>query len=120
MLNAKQQKAVKLMFEGDLTQKQIAEELKVTEQTITNWKKREDFNDALLDYERKYLKGLSSKAIKTMEKLLDAKSELVRYNAASDILDRTGHKPVDKQEIDANVHSDKLESILEQLSDGDG
>ena len=35
-----------------------------------------------------------------MDKLLDAKSELVRYNAASDILDRTGHKPTDKVEAE--------------------
>lgn len=35
-----------------------------------------------------------------MENLLTAKSELVRYNAASDILDRTGHKPTDKVEAE--------------------
>lgn len=91
------------MFEGDLNQKQIAEELKVTEQTIINWKKRDDFNEELLSYERGYLKGLSGKAMKTMESLLNAKSELVRYNAASDILDRTGHKPTEKQEINAKI-----------------
>ena len=34
-----------------------------------------------------------------MEQLLTAKSELVRFNAASDILDRTGHKPTEKQEV---------------------
>ncbi|UTH14758.1 phBC6A51 family helix-turn-helix protein [Macrococcus equipercicus] len=98
-MNSKQLKAVTLMFEGVLTQKEIASELKVTEQTITNWKKKQEFKDALLEVERDYLKGLTPKALKTMEKLLDAKSELVRYNAASDILDRTGHKPTDKQEV---------------------
>lgn len=100
MLNAKQQRAVRLMFEGDLTQKQIAQELKVTEQTIINWRKRGDFKEAQLNFEREYLKGLSAKAMHTMENLLNAKSELVRFNAASDILDRTGFKPVDKQEIE--------------------
>jgi hypothetical protein len=34
-----------------------------------------------------------------MEELLTAKSELVRFNAAKDILDRTGHKPVEVSEM---------------------
>lgn len=99
-MDAKQQKALTLMIEGNLNQKQIAKQVKVSERTIINWKKRDDFKQALLEMEREYLKGLAPKAIKTMEDLLSAKSELVRYNAASDILDRTGHKPVDKQEVE--------------------
>lgn len=98
-MDAKQQKALTLMIEGNLNQKQIAKQVKVSERTIINWKKRDDFKAALLEMEREYLKGLAPKAIRTMEELMNAKSELVRYNAASDILDRTGHKPTDKQEI---------------------
>lgn len=95
-MNAKQKKAVILIANGDLTQKEIATELKVTEQTIVAWKKKQEFKDAILNHEREMLKGLTFKAIRTMENLLYAKSELVRYNAASDILDRTGHKPTEK------------------------
>ncbi|MFF7217921.1 phBC6A51 family helix-turn-helix protein [Mammaliicoccus sciuri] len=98
-MKPKQLKAVNMMVEGQYSQKQIAEKLKVTEQTIVAWKKKPEFKEELINAERKLLKGLTVKAIKTMEKLLTAKSELVRYNAASDILDRTGHKPTDKQEI---------------------
>lgn len=117
MLNAKQQKAVKLMFEGEMTQKQIAEELKVSEQTIVNWRKKAEFKDELLSLERNYLKGLAPKALKTMEKLLEAKSELVRYNAASDILDRTGHKPVDVSKVDQT--NKNIEITLGEWSDDD-
>ncbi|MGX0910176.1 phBC6A51 family helix-turn-helix protein [Staphylococcus haemolyticus] len=99
-MNAKQMRAVLLTVEGGLTQKQIAEELKVTEQTLVNWKKKQEYKDELLNAEREMLKGLTVKAVKTMENLLTAKSELVRYNAASDILDRTGHKPTDKVEAE--------------------
>ncbi|BAS46651.1 helix-turn-helix domain-containing protein [Staphylococcus pseudintermedius] len=99
-MNPKQLKAINMMIEGQMTQKQIAEKLKVTEQTIVAWKKKQEFKDELFNAEREMLKGLSVKAVKTMEKLLNAKSELVRYNAASDILDRTGHKPTDKVEAE--------------------
>lgn len=98
-MNPKQLKAINMMVEGQLTQKQIAEELKVTEQTIVAWKKKQEFKEELINAERNLLKGLTVKAVKTMEQLLTAKSELVRFNAASDILDRTGHKPTEKQEV---------------------
>ncbi|WP_211089723.1 hypothetical protein [Levilactobacillus tujiorum] len=39
----------------------------------------------------------------TMVHLLSAKSELVRYNAAKDLLDRAGFMPTIKQDVNANV-----------------
>lgn len=100
MLTSKQNKAIALMVEKNLNQNEIAKELNVARQTISNWKRNTEFQEELLNAERNLLKGLTGKAIKTMEKLLTAKSELVRYNAASDILDRTGHKPTDKVEAE--------------------
>lgn len=88
------------MVEKNLNQNEIAKELNVARQTISNWKRNAEFQEELLNVERNLLKGLTGKAIKTMENLLTAKSELVRYNAASDILDRTGHKPTDKVEAE--------------------
>lgn len=100
MLTSKQNKAIALMVEKNLNQNEIAKELNVARQNISNWKRNAEFQEELLNAERNLLKGLTSKAIKTMEDLLTAKSELVRYNAASDILDRTGHKPTDKVEAE--------------------
>lgn len=100
MLTSKQNKAIVLMVEKNLNQNEIAKELNVARQTISNWKRNTEFQEELLNAERNLLKGLTGKAIKTMENLLTAKSELVRYNAASDILDRTGHKPTDKVEAE--------------------
>lgn len=100
MLTSKQNKAIALMVEKNLNQNEIAKELNVARQTISNWKRNTEFQEELLNAERNLLKGLTGKAIKTMENLLTAKSELVRYNAASDILDRTGHKPTDKVEAE--------------------
>ena len=103
LLTSKQNKAIALMVEKNLNQNEIAKELNVARQTISNWKRNTEFQEELLNAERNLLKGLTGKAIKTMEDLLTAKSELVRYNAASDILDRTGHKPTDKVEAEVTT-----------------
>ncbi|MGK8992977.1 phBC6A51 family helix-turn-helix protein [Staphylococcus epidermidis] len=42
-MNSKQLKAIALMVEGNLNQKQIAEELNVSVQSIIAWKKKPEF-----------------------------------------------------------------------------
>lgn len=58
---------------GQLKSKQIAEKLNVSVQSIIAWKKKPEFQEELLNAERNLLKGLTGKAIKTMEDLLTAK-----------------------------------------------
>jgi len=110
VLNGKQLKAARMLAEGDKTQKEIAEELKITPQTMVRWKQLPEFKekvaeflDELLDDQKKELKRLSKKATRTMEKLLDARSEMVRYHAAKDILDRVGLKPEEQAVNNANI-----------------
>ena len=55
-VNAKQMRAVLLTVEGGFTQKQIAEELKVTEQTLVNWKKNKNTKMSYLMQNEKCLK----------------------------------------------------------------
>lgn len=112
------EKAVRLMVVTELSQREIAKELNLTEQTISNYKKKESYPQLRQQYEEAFLADLTAPAMRTMRELLSAKSEFVRYSAASDILDRTGYKPTERQEIDAHVKTDKLDSILEQLGDG--
>lgn len=59
---------------GQLKSKQIAEKLNVSVQSIIAWKKKPEFQEELLNAERNLLKGLTGKAIKTMEDLLTAKA----------------------------------------------
>ena len=99
-MSKKFEKCITLMITSDFNQKQIAEELKVTEQTISNWKKREDFQKLKKEMQQNYLNDQAAPALKTLSRLLKAKSELVRLQAATDILDRTGYKPVDRKEIE--------------------
>ncbi|MFG5570694.1 hypothetical protein ACFJYJ_11720, partial [Enterococcus faecalis] len=42
----------------------------------------------------------SGKALHTILKLMSARSEMVRFNAAKDILDRSGYTPVNKQQVE--------------------
>lgn len=100
MLKGKQKECLALMLTGELTQKEIAKKIGVTEQTIVNWKKKkefeEEFNTALL----KKINLTAAKAFKTEVALLDmADSDSVRLNAAKDILDRAGFKPKDEIEL---------------------
>jgi len=111
-------KGIKLMVRTNMTQREIADELKVNENTVSQWKKDKDFDEIRQQEERSFLGDLAAEALRTMKGLLKAKSELVRYNAASDILDRTGYKPTDKQEVDINGAVQFVDDIGSGLDDG--
>lgn len=98
MLTSKQKKCVELMISGDFTQREIAQQINITEATICNWKKNEEF---IAEYESRLNKTIhlmAAKAFSTETSLLNAKSEMVRLLAAKDILDRAGFKAKDKTE----------------------
>lgn len=101
MLTAKQKRCVQLMVVGEYTQKQIAEQVKVSQQTICTWKKDPEFMAAYESLLKNNIQSMAAKAFQTHTKLLAAKSEMVRYMAAKDILDRAGYKPTDKVDIDS-------------------
>ncbi|MEE1061286.1 MAG: phBC6A51 family helix-turn-helix protein [Ruminococcus sp.] len=105
MLNPKQTKCIEMLASGQYTQVQIAKELKISEQTICNWKKNNEFATELTEKIRICLQTLAPKAIHTMEKLLNSESDNVRFSAAKDILDRTGFKPQDRIEVQGAVNN---------------
>lgn len=113
MLSAKQKKCIELMLLGEITQAQIAKELKVTEQTICNWKKNSEFAKELADGNRIAINSLVPRAINKTAALLNAESEQVQLAAAKDILDRAGYT-APKEEIDT-AQLDKLDNILEEI-----
>lgn len=90
------------MVSGAKTQKQIANELRVSEATICNWKKTTEFTDEYISAIKSSIKDVAAKAFKVEEKLLSAKSEMVRLMAAKDILDRAGLKPEDNVNLNGN------------------
>lgn len=93
-------KAASMQVMTNLTQREIAKKLNLTEQTLSNWQKKEEYIDLKADFQREYLGSLSSKAIRTLNDLLTDDNSNVRLGAAKDILDRTGYKPTDKTQIE--------------------
>lgn len=93
MLNSKQKKCIELMVEGNKTQKEISEILHVSEATICNWKKNDEFKSDYTSSLKNSMKDVAARAFRTEVSLLKARSETVRLMAAKDILDRAGFKP---------------------------
>lgn len=107
-LTKKQQEYIRLKNETDLAEGEIAAEIDVNRSTISRWKHNDKFREGFKGYQVEHLSKQVPKALQTMINLLDAKSELVRYQASKDILDRTGYTPVERQQIEttATVHFD--------------
>lgn len=107
-LTKKQQEYIRLKNETDLAEGEIAAEIDVNRSTISRWKHNDKFREGFKGYQAEHLSKQVPKALQTLINLLDAKSELVRYQASKDILDRTGYTPVERQQIEttATVHFD--------------
>lgn len=117
MLNEKQIQCINLMVIENKTQKQIANELKITEQTICNWKKDKEFKDEIEKNIKENFGSLALDAQKELKKLLKSKNEYIRIQAVKDILDRAGYKPVEKREIkDDTEKTKKIDAISDILA----
>ena len=112
MLNPKQRKCIELMIDGSYTQKQIAEQLNVSENTISNWKKNNEFMGEYNTTLKSNINAVAAKAFSTQMKLLSARSEMVKYMVAKDILDRAGFKPSEK--VDWTVEPVVIVNDLEE------
>ena len=111
MLSKSQIKCIELMITSDKSNSKIAQEIGVHRNTISNWLKNEEFLNEKSKFIKTQLQSSAGKALRTMVKLLNAKNEQVRYNAAKDILDRTGHKPSDKIEHSGNMGVNIIDDI---------
>lgn len=102
-LSEKQQKYIEIKNETGQTDKTIAKKIGVDTTTISRWKRKEDYQLGLKGYQAYYLSEKTPQALLTMTRLLNARSELVRFQAAKDILDRSGYTPVEKQQIETTA-----------------
>lgn len=104
MLNSKQKKCVELLVSGSYTKIEIAEQCNIARKTINDWlNHNEEFKKEYEKAMAESIRSLAPKAKHTMSKLLEAESENVRFQAAKDILDRTGFKPKEQVEISKPV-----------------
>lgn len=102
-ITPRQKECVRLLVEGK-NQKEAAEIIGICDDTITRWKQKEYFTDYIKEEQKKKFDRMAITAQRELEKLLTgAKNEQVKLNAIKDVLDRSGWKPTDKQEIDMDA-----------------
>ncbi|MEE6638567.1 helix-turn-helix domain-containing protein [Limosilactobacillus pontis] len=91
-LNKKQQTLIMLDFEGNHSNKEIAPKIGIkNETTVSHWRKRSWYEPAFNTYASRAIKGkYKSLALRTLINLLDAKSEMVKLQAATSILKLSG------------------------------
>lgn len=111
MLKPKQIKCLELMIQGNMTDKEIAEAINVTQKTLCEWKKKnKEFQDEYGALMRNSLQYAAPKAFRKQMSLLNSKNDMVAHLAAKDIMDRAGFQPVDKIEqtvdMDLNITVD--------------
>ena len=123
MLSEKQIQCINLMVIENKTQKQIAKELNITEQTICNWKKDKEFKNEIEKNIKENFGSLALDAQKELKKLLKSNNEYIKMQAVKDILDRAGYKPVERREIKDDTEKtkkiDAISSILNQMKSVD-
>lgn len=90
-LDKRKRKAVRLLFEDELTDEEIAKAVQRRRSTLDNWKHDELFKAAQQQYNHLVVKrSFESKALKKLVDLLDAKSEMVQLQSANSILKLSG------------------------------
>ncbi|WP_346709061.1 helix-turn-helix domain-containing protein [Limosilactobacillus oris] len=91
-LTKAQQTLVRLDFEGRHSNKEIAPKIGLkNETTVSHWRKRSWYEPAFNAYASKAIKGkYKSLALRTLIDLLNAKSEMVKLQAATSVLKLSG------------------------------
>ena len=116
--------AIVMLFEDDLSDEQIAENVNRTRRTLANWKNDQKFKKGQDAYKHVVIKkDYESNAIRKLNSLLSAKSEMVQLQAANSILKLSGMlsdnstPELDKAKIrKANAEADIAEQTAQQLS----
>lgn len=97
-LNNRQLKAVEMLVYTAKLDKEIAEELEISPATLSVWKNKEEFQEALHKEMLRSFSHLATKAKRKMEQLLDSKQDAVAFAAAKEILNKAGYAEVQKIE----------------------
>ncbi len=124
-LDKRRRKAVKLLFEDELTDEEIAKAVQRRRSTLDNWKHDELFRAAQQQYNHLVVKkDFESKALKKLVDLLEAKSEMVQLQSANSILKLSGMlsdnstPELDQAKIrKANAEADMAEQKATMLKD---
>lgn len=105
MLNPKQVECLKLMMQNPkISGKELAEALKVTEKTISQWKNRNaEFQEEYNTLVRSKIQYAATQALGKQIDLLQSRNDMVAHLAAKDLMDRAGFNPVEKIDVDIDT-----------------
>lgn len=113
---------VMLYLTGMYTKGEIAKIIGVSHNTITAWLMNPSVQAVIAELQKREfavieskLKSMRNKAVDTMGELMDSPMENVRFSAAKDVLDRSGHKAQQNIKVDKTVTT--IEQQLQQLAD---
>jgi len=118
------QRFVHMYVSGTYKIPQMSEVLGISVPTIRRWLRDDKIKKVIAEYQQdeadivqQTLKAMSLKALYKMNDLLDSEVDGIAYQAARDILDRTGHKPSQKQDVKIEVFN--YEKQIQQLAGND-
>lgn len=101
---------IMLWLTGQYTQRKIGQIIGISENTVRVWLMDPAVQAVIAELQSREfaiiesnLKALSVKALRTMDDLLDSNMDNVRFQAAKDLLDRSGHKPQQSIKVDKTV-----------------
>lgn len=104
MLTKKQNDCVHLMVhEPELTQIQIAERIGVSNQSITNWKRNEEFREAVQKLMDEEWEEMAKIAQKRILELAQSNNDSVALGAVKFILASNGREVVEKVKSDNTI-----------------
>lgn len=127
-LPLKVQRFINLYMTGQYTIVNLAKLLEVHPNTIHKWLRRQDVKDVIADMQRAtqeivgvQLKALQTKAVQRLHDLIDSPIDGVAYQAVRDVLDRGGHKPEQKINVNKTVvtYEEKLKNLIDNVIEGD-
>lgn len=126
VLNPKQQRFVHMYLSGQYNIPQIAQLMKVSVGGIRKWLNTphikqiiNEFQDEEDEIVRQSLKALRLKAMYKMSDLMESKIDGIAYQAARDVLDRTGHKAPTKNETKVEIftYEQQLKEVMKDVID---
>lgn len=125
-LDKARQNAIVMLFEDELTDKEIAKNVHRSRATLGKWKNDPKFKRGQQAYKKIIVKdSYENKAIKKLNSLLEAKSEMVQLQSATTILKLSGLLSDNSTpELDAarirkaNADADVSEAKAKQLKEG--
>lgn len=115
-----QQRFVQMYTCGFYSTRQIADTFRISKSTVGKWLKDPDVQEMITAYQVEekavvdtMLNSLKVRAVESISDLLDSDNPIAKLNAATDILDRTGHAAKKQQDVNVNIsYEQRLESLV--------